>query len=82
MGVNTVDDLYGVYWERRNLDLSYIMLSWQYALSAMPPTSIVRSTGTLATGTSASMLAIRTATTSTLVDPPSTLNIVADMLGT
>ena len=30
MGVNTVDDLYGVYWERRNLDLSYILLSWQY----------------------------------------------------
>ena len=30
MGVNTVDDLYGMYWERRNLDLSYILLSWQY----------------------------------------------------
>ena len=30
MGVHTVDDLYGPYWERRNLDLSYILLSWQY----------------------------------------------------
>ena len=30
MGVNTVDDLYGSYWEQRNLDLSYILLSWQY----------------------------------------------------
>ena len=30
MGVRTVDDLYGLYWERRNLDLSYILLSWQY----------------------------------------------------
>ena len=26
MGVRTVDDLYGPYWERRNLDLSYILL--------------------------------------------------------
>ena len=30
MGVRTVDDLYGLYWERRYLDLSYILLSWQY----------------------------------------------------
>lgn len=30
MRVNTVDDLYGVYWTRRNLDLSYIMFDWQY----------------------------------------------------
>ena len=30
MGVNTVDDLYGVYWRQRNLDLSYILLDWQY----------------------------------------------------
>ncbi len=30
MGVRTVDDLYGTYWERRRLDLSYILLSWQY----------------------------------------------------
>ena len=31
MGVNTVDDLYGVYWRQRNLDLSYILLDWQYS---------------------------------------------------
>ena len=30
MGVNTVDDLYGAYWRQRNLDLSYILLDWQY----------------------------------------------------
>lgn len=30
MSVNTVDDLYGVYWRHRNLDLSYILLDWQY----------------------------------------------------
>ncbi len=30
MGVNSVDDLYGNYWRQRNLDLSYILLDWQY----------------------------------------------------
>ena len=30
MGVRIVDDLYGTYWERRRLDFSYILLSWQY----------------------------------------------------
>ncbi len=30
MSVNTVDDLYGVYWRQRNLDLGYILLDWQY----------------------------------------------------
>ena len=30
MGVNTYDDLYGVYWRQRNMDLSYILLDWQY----------------------------------------------------
>jgi len=30
MGVNTYDDLYGAYWRQRNLDLSYILLDWQY----------------------------------------------------
>lgn len=30
MGVNTYDDLYGAYWQQRNLDLSYILLDWQY----------------------------------------------------
>lgn len=30
MNVMTPDDLYGVYWTRRNLDLSYIFLDWQY----------------------------------------------------
>ncbi len=30
MSVETVDDLYGTFWTRRNLDLSYILLDWQY----------------------------------------------------
>lgn len=30
MSVNTVDDLYGNYWRWRNLDLSYVLLDWQY----------------------------------------------------
>lgn len=30
MGINTYDDLYGVYWRQRNLDLNYILLDWQY----------------------------------------------------
>ena len=30
MSVNTYDDLYGPYWRYRNLDLSYVLLDWQY----------------------------------------------------
>ena len=30
MGVTSRDDVYGTYWERRNLDLSYILLDWQW----------------------------------------------------
>ena len=30
MGVNSYDDVYGTYWTHRNLDLSYILLDWQY----------------------------------------------------
>jgi len=30
MGVTSYDDVYGLYWERRNLDLSYILYSWQW----------------------------------------------------
>ncbi len=30
MGINSYDDLYGTYWRQRNLDLSYILLDWQY----------------------------------------------------
>ncbi len=30
MGVNDYNDLYGAYWTNRNLDLSYILLDWQY----------------------------------------------------
>ncbi len=30
MGVAGRDDVFGTYWERRNLDLSYILLDWQW----------------------------------------------------
>ena len=30
MGVTSRDDVFGTYWERRNLDLSYILLDWQW----------------------------------------------------
>lgn len=30
IGVNTYDDLYGPYWRYRNVDLSYVLLDWQY----------------------------------------------------
>lgn len=30
MGVSNYNDLYGAYWTQRNLDLSYILLDWQY----------------------------------------------------
>ena len=30
MGVTGRSDVYGTYWERRNLDLSYILLDWQW----------------------------------------------------
>ncbi len=32
MTVGDYSDLYGVYWERRNLDLSYILRDWQYRM--------------------------------------------------
>ena len=30
MSINNCDDIYGAYWNQRNLDLSYILLDWQY----------------------------------------------------
>ena len=30
MGVTSYNDVFGTYWERRNLDLSYILYSWQW----------------------------------------------------
>ena len=32
MGVTSYNDVFGTYWERRNLDLSYILYSWQWDL--------------------------------------------------
>ena len=30
MSISSYDDLYGTYWTRRNMDLSYILFDWQY----------------------------------------------------
>ena len=30
MGVTSVDDVFGIYWERRNLDLNCILYAWQW----------------------------------------------------
>lgn len=30
MSINTYDELYGVYWQHRNTELSYILFDWQY----------------------------------------------------
>ena len=30
MGVTSYDDVYGSYWERRNRDLSYVLLDWRH----------------------------------------------------
>lgn len=30
MSINNYDDIYGSYWTQRNMDLSYILLDWQY----------------------------------------------------
>ena len=30
MGIDDYNDLYSVYWQRRNIDFSYILLDWQY----------------------------------------------------
>ena len=32
MGVTSYNDVFGTYWERRNLDMSYILYSWQWDL--------------------------------------------------
>ena len=76
MGVTSYDDVYATYWERRNLDMSYVLLDWQ------PPTSIVPCTGKEAIGTSASTPATRIATTSTSDAPSSMPAIVVHMPGT
>ena len=31
MSVTTVDDVYSVYWTRRNIDMEYILYDWQYS---------------------------------------------------
>ena len=71
MSVDTRDDLYGTYWTRRNLDLSYILLDWQY--NAYVAAQV--------TGTSEYMHAIRTAHISTSDTRTSGTPIVAATAG-
>ena len=82
MGVNTYDDLYGAYWRQRNADLSYILLDWQYRAFLMPLTSIAHSTGTEATGISASTQDTLAETTSSSDALTSTPYTEADTAGT
>lgn len=32
LSINSYDDLYGIYWRQRNLDLGYVLLDWQYRM--------------------------------------------------
>lgn len=82
MSVDTYDDLYGAYWRQRNMDLSYILLDWQYR-TYLNATYFyrARSTGMQATGTSASTPAIRAATISTSVALTSTYLTVEVIAG-
>ena len=79
MSINNYDDLYGLYWERRNMDLSYILLDWQYR-AYCAASYFYRPL--VATGTSVSMHAILIAPISTSDVPTSTLPIVAATAGT
>ena len=72
MSINNYDDLYGLYWERRNMDLSYILLDWQYR-AYCAASYFYRLV---------SMHAIRIAPLSTSDVPTSTLPIVAATAGT
>ena len=65
MGVTSRDDVFGLYWERRNLDLSISCSTGNGTPTWQPLISIVHCIGMLATGTSASMPATRTAATYT-----------------
>ena len=71
MTVNTYDDLYGEYWRQRNLDLSYILLDWQYRSFCAASYA----------GTLVSMLDIHIAHISTSVALTSMQFIVADIVG-
>ena len=82
MGVNTYDDLYGAYWRQRNADLSYILLDWQYRAFLNALTSIAHSTGTEATGISASTQDTLAETTSSSDALTSTPYTEADTAGT
>ena len=66
MRIDDYNDLYGVYWRQRNLDLSYILLDWQYR-AYCGASYFYRPLYWSDSGTSVSMRAIRIATTSSSV---------------
>ena len=72
MNVNTVDDLYGMYWSHRNVDLSYILYDWQYRAYVEAAYSTAHWDGMQATGDLAFMLVIHAATIITSDDHRST----------
>ena len=81
MGVDTYDDLYGIYWRQRNLDLSYILRISSIAHSVPQAISTVLFTGMVDTSTSASMHATHAEITSSSEDLISMLYIVVDTAG-
>ena len=72
MNVNTVDDLYGMYWSHRNVDLSYILYDWQYRAYVEAAYFYRPLNGMQATGDLAFMLVIHAATIITSDDHRST----------
>ena len=41
MSLNGHADVFGIWWDRRNADLRYVLNSWQYDSMWLSPTSIV-----------------------------------------
>ena len=81
MSVNSYDDVYGVCWTHRNLDLSF-SLTGNIQLSVQHRTSIVHYIGMLVTGISEYTPDTHTATISILEDRISGLYIEAGTAGT
>lgn len=82
MGVTGRNNVYGTYWERRNIDLGYILLDWQYRAFCEAAYFTVRCIGMQAVGTSEYMHAIHTAHISTSPAQPCTCLIAEDTVGT
>ena len=76
LSIDHYDDLYGIYWRRRNQDLGYIL-----GLTVKPIISTAHCITTLVIGDSVFMLAILIATITILEDQLSTTLIVEQAAG-